>query len=479
MAENQKSIVKNSIFSIIYKGFTTLFPLVTTTYVARTLLPEAVGRVSYANTIVTYFVTVASLGLPNYGVKKIAQNAQNKEERSKTFWELYSINLISTIACVAVYYFLINLMEYFESRRVLFNVMGTLLLLNIFNIDYFYQGIEEYGYIAIRSILVKILSFLAMLLFVHEPGDYLIYAIILCAATGGNYIFNIVHAYKYLNAPVQKLNVRQHLRPIFILLASAVATEIYMALDTVMLEYIYGEIYIGYYSNTVKIVRMIYTLVIAMVAPFYPRISLWIKEKKYDQSNALVSIGVKALSIIGMPMAIGLFLTSDQMIYILFGVEYAPSALTLKILSALVLVFSLAYLLGHLILMAASEEIAILKATICGAVLNACMNFLLIPKLQHNGAALASIIAEIAVTILLISKAKEYFRLHIEVKFWISIVFAVTALGFVVVIIQQIFSNSLASFVVSVLVGTVSYFVTLILLRNSFVMDVISRIRNR
>lgn len=479
MVESQKSIVKNSIFNIIYKGFTALFPLVTTTYIARTLLPEAVGRVSYANTIVTYFVTVAALGLPNYGVKKIAQNSQSKGERSKTFWELYSINLVSTFACIVAYYLFINLIGYFESRRVLFNVMGTLLLLNLFNIDWFYQGIEEYGYIAIRSILIKILSFAAMLLFVHEPGDYLIYAVILCTATGGNYVFNMVHVHKYLGIPVGRLNVKPHLPPIFILLASTLATEIYTALDTIMLEYIHGEIYVGYYSNAVKIVRMIYTVVIAMVAPFYPRISLWIKEKKFDESNELVSTGVKALSVIGIPTVIGLFLTSNQMVYILFGAEYASSVFTLKILSILVLVFSFAYFLGHLILMAASQEKAILKATVCGAALNACMNMLLIPKLQQNGAALASVIAEIAVTILLISRAKEFFKLHIELRFWISIALAASALIFVVVIIQQIFSNSLASFAASVSVGAVSYFVIMILLRNSFVMDVISKIRNR
>ena len=51
----RKSIALNSIFNTAYKGFTALFPLLTTTYIARTLLPEKVGLVSYANTIVVYY----------------------------------------------------------------------------------------------------------------------------------------------------------------------------------------------------------------------------------------------------------------------------------------------------------------------------------------------------------------------------------------------------------------------------------------
>lgn len=51
----KKSIALNSIFNMAYKGFTALFPLLTTTYIARTLLPGKVGLVSYANTIVVVF----------------------------------------------------------------------------------------------------------------------------------------------------------------------------------------------------------------------------------------------------------------------------------------------------------------------------------------------------------------------------------------------------------------------------------------
>lgn len=72
-----------------YKGFTALFPLITTSYVSHVLLPAGVGRVSYANTIAAYFVLIASLGLPSYGVKAIAQSNVDKEQRSRTFWNCF------------------------------------------------------------------------------------------------------------------------------------------------------------------------------------------------------------------------------------------------------------------------------------------------------------------------------------------------------------------------------------------------------
>ena len=78
----KKSIAKNSLYNLLYKGFTALFPLLTTSYISRVLMPEGVGTVAYANTVVTYFVTIAALGIPNYGVKLIASYRSDENKRS-------------------------------------------------------------------------------------------------------------------------------------------------------------------------------------------------------------------------------------------------------------------------------------------------------------------------------------------------------------------------------------------------------------
>lgn len=286
MAE-KKSLVKNSIFNMIYKGFTALFPLITTSYISRVLLPAGVGRVGYANTIVAYFVLIASLGIPTYGVKAIAQSGETKEGRSRTFWELFFINLAATLMCIVAYYVFVDNFPHFADRKLLFQIMGLMLVLNIFNIDWFYQGMEEYSYIATRSIIVKILSFVAMLLFVKKAKDYVIYAFILCVATAGNNLLNAWNLRKYIGKPDVGLHPGRHLKPVLILLASTIATEIYTMLDTIMLEYYHGETCVGYYSNPVKIVRMTYTVVIRACGGFLSahQLSLQSRKNMTDATN--------------------------------------------------------------------------------------------------------------------------------------------------------------------------------------------------
>lgn len=313
---------------------------------------------------------IASLGIPTYGVKAIAQSGETKEGRSRTFWELFFINLAATLMCIVAYYVFVDNFPHFADRKLLFQIMGLMLVLNIFNIDWFYQGMEEYSYIATRSIIVKILSFVAMLLFVKKAKDYVIYAFILCVATAGNNLLNAWNLRKYIGSPDAGLHPGRHLKPVLILLASTIATEIYTMLDTIMLEYYHGETCVGYYSNPVKIVRMTYTVVIALVAVFYPRISYHYKQKEYDRCNELLSRGFKIMLLLALPCTVGIGITAEYIVPFLFGEAFLPSIGTLRILSVLVLVFSVAYFLGHIVLIATGQEQKILHATIAGAVIN-------------------------------------------------------------------------------------------------------------
>ena len=462
-------IVKNSIYNVIYKVFSVLFPLVTTSYISRILLADGVGKIAVTRTIVTYFITLACLGIPQYGIKSIAQEGNDISNRSRTFLELFTINFISTIICIVAYYIAVNFIPYFESKRELFNVMGLLLILNIFNVDWFYQGIEEYSYIATRSIIIKALSLVLMLLLVKTKEDCVVYAYILCLATAGNYLLNVFNLRKYVVLKTNGLQLKRHLKPIFILLASAVATEIYTMLDTVMIEYFHDDECVGYYSNAVKIIRIIYTLVIAVVATFYPQISKYLKERKYNDSNRLLSIGVKIIILIAVPMTIGVLIMAPDLVELLLGKDFHESIITLRITAVLVIVFSVAYYLGHIVLMSTGNERKILFATLIGAASNFLLNIILIPLIRHNGAAVASVIAEILVTTLLIYNAKKHFQLDLTKQYIINILLSGAMMSAVVIPIELFISHMIVRTIIGVAAGAVMYFSVLIITKNEMV----------
>ena len=231
-----KSLFKNSLYNIIYKLFMIIFPLISSAYVSRILLPMGVGKVAYAQNIASYFITAASLGVGNYGIREIGKKQKNKEEYSKTVVELLIITLFSTLICSAFYYGMVSTLPYFQNSKMLYYVVGIQLLLTAANVDWFYQGMEEYKYITVRSLIVKILTLLGIFVFVKKQDDTIAYALFSSIALAGNNIINVIHLRKYLTLDdVKHIELAKHIKPLFILLSTGFAVELYTKLDTTTL----------------------------------------------------------------------------------------------------------------------------------------------------------------------------------------------------------------------------------------------------
>ena len=83
MKNKEKSLTTNSIYFLIYNILNVLFPLITGIYVAHVLLPVFIGSVQYAQNIASYFVILAFLGIPTYGMREISKHRSDKEQLKK------------------------------------------------------------------------------------------------------------------------------------------------------------------------------------------------------------------------------------------------------------------------------------------------------------------------------------------------------------------------------------------------------------
>ena len=352
----RKSIARNSLYSILYKMLNIGYPLVTTAYISRILLPSGVGKISLAQVFVSYFTTLAALGIPNYGVKLISSKQDDSQGRSEAFSELFVINLISSIGAFGLF-FLIRPLLLSKVDNKLLLIFGMQIIFNIINIDWFYQGIEEYAYIAVRNTIVKIVSLVFMFMFVQTSQDYISYAAILCCATLGNYVFNIINVRKYILFSIRvKESVQKHIGKIIILFASVCASEVYTMLDSTMIGVLCTEQELGYYSNSIKLVRVVFSFVSAMCMVYFPRISYLYNNNKKDDYYKITNQVLKLALFFAIPAMSGSFSLSEEIVRVAFGGEFLPASLTIRILSPLIVIFSIAYVSGHIILISVNRE---------------------------------------------------------------------------------------------------------------------------
>ena len=447
------SLLKNSVYNVLYKCLNVIFPLVTSIYASRVLQADGIGIVASAQNIVLYFTTIASLGIPTYGIKKIAESRDNKSELTKTFLELFTINLFSSVICSVIYYSMIIELTYFFSQRILYIVCGLNIVFNIINVDWFYQGIEEYRYIMFRSMVIKLLSLVLLFILVRGKQDYVYYAFISSLALVLNYCFNILYIRKIISIKKFKLNVWQHIKPVFILLGAVIAVEIYTLADTTMLTMLCDESTVGLYSNSMKMIKIVRSLIVAICAVFLPRLSYYYSKGKTKQFNELIDNGLKILFTLTLPAALGLILISDVLIPTMFGTSFLGAVITTKILSISIITVAFSNFLGYQVLVTVGREKQMMYSTIFGAAINVVLNAILIKVYQQNGAALASVATEAGVMFFQIVCVRNLVSVHFNKTFVSSIIIGLIAMGMCVVFIKGNISNPLINMVLSVAIG--------------------------
>ena len=372
---------------------------------------------------------------------------------------------------------------FFEEEKTLYIVVGFSIFLNFFNVDWFYQGKEEYGYIMVRSIVVKFVSLLALFIFVRSKNDYISYALINCLATAGNYIFNVVHLRKYVYIYTHDLHLTQHLKFIFILLASSIAIELYTMVDTTMLNLMQSEIEVGYYTNAVKIIRMTSSCIIAIGAVALPRLSYYHRNRQYLEIQKTGKFIFEILILFSVPAAIGIFMLADDIVLVLFGNEFYNSILTIRILAVLNIVFAVAGGYAAQVLIAANEDKKYLQSVLIGAAINITLNAFLIRPFMQNGAAVASVCAEVAVMSIQLVFSHKICPNIFDKSFSGKIIVQSIVLIFVVGIIRTVICSDILQLVFSVVLGAIAYFMVGYIIKNPLVMNFVAvgkeKIKNR
>lgn len=466
----KNKIINNIFYNVLYRLLNIIYPLLTSAYVARILLSDGVGKVSYAQNIVTYFTFIASLGLPIYGTREVAKICKKREKNNKLFTELFLINFISTFLCVVVYYSMITFFPAFSNNYKLFCVTGLTIVLNFFNVDWYYQGKEEFKYIALRSIIIKTISVICVFVFVKSHDDYIIYSMTQVFVLAGNYIINIFGLRNQVSLSFSNLNLKKHLRPLFVLFASNLAIELYTLLDTTMLGIICNDSVVGYYTYAMKISKITITLLAAISAVLLPRLSVYNVNGEKEKYKNLVIFMLKLFKFLTIPIAIAMCLLSKEIILFMFGNGFYRSISTLKILSFLVIPITYSTFLGGQVLCSLEMEKYMFYGVSVGAISNMIMNLILIPLYKQNGAAIASLISEIMVMTVDFYYLKK--NVGIDIKSFMSIgnIIASILMAIIIIIVKFLCNSIILKCLLSFIFGSMTYIFMCFLLKDEIVL---------
>lgn len=469
-----KSLKRNFFYNTALSILNLLFPLITFPYASRVLAVSGIGLVAFATAFVSYFTMVSNLGTPDYGVREIARVRDSKRTASQLFVEIQTINLIATIFCAVAYYVMIFTLPYFRSERLLYIIMGFSIILNVFSVDWLFQGFEDYGFLTLRNIIIKLVSILLLFIFVRQRSDYVMYGALSVIALSGTNIFNLLFLRKYVSLrSITKLKLTGHVRPLLILFFSVCAVTVYTSLDSVILGLMGGTVAVGYYTAAYKVVRLVVCVIAAMGSALLPRLSYYAVQKSHVEFDALVEKSIRVILWISLPSLAGILVLAPLIIQVLSGAGFMPSVLTLRILAFTLPAVGMSICFNTQILIPTRNEAKFMIAVFAGAVIDILFNILLIPYLSQNGTAIANLLTEVVIMLVQLYFVRNRIQGKLfnrnNVKYFIGSI----SVGAVTLAVRLFDLPLFPCVIISTLLGAFIYIVALFLMKESITYEIL------
>lgn len=477
-----KSLKTNYLFNLLNTVSGLLFPLITFPYASRILLADGIGQVNFFQSIIQYITLLTSLGIPMYATREIAKVRNNKDDLSKTSLEILILHggltllgyVVVTIICLTV--------AKIQADIPLFLLLSVSIFFTAIGCEWFYQGTENFKYITIRSLVVKLISIVLLFILVKTKEDLFTYASISIIGIVGSNIFNFVRFSQSLNLTViniYELHPSKHLKPCLKIFSLNLVVSLYVHLNTVMLGFLKDAEAVGLYTAATKINQMIIGFLYALGTVLLPRLTNLLSLGKNDDFKVLSEKGIQLMIALVLPLTAGVFITAPYLITLFCGVSYVDAISTLRILSFLITIISISYMLNITILYPQGQEVLVLKSTCIGALINLILNYYLISYYGQNGAAIASLCSEFTVLMFLNIIGRKY--IHIK---WLNIKYfkylsSTVVMIICIYIVLNYFHDLYLRLFISIVIGFVTYLSCLIILNDDFLQDLHKQLTHR
>lgn len=473
----KKSIKRNFIYSLLYQILTLITPLISAPHTGRALGPAGIGEVSYATSIVAYFALFANMGISLFGTREISYVQNDPHKRSIVFWETKLMGFLSSGAALAAYlaYVLAG------GKDTLYFVLTFELLASFFDVNWFFQGMEEFGQITLRSTIVRLVSLVYMLTVIQTEEDKVLFALGIHLFTFLSNLSLWPHLRKYITRPSwSELHPLRHFPVMVSLFIPTIAVQLYSTLDKTMIGMITGsDLENGYYEQAIKLARMLVAVITTLSTVMIPRIGHYFQEGRHEETQKLLYRAYRFTWFLSIPMCFGLIAVVDNFIGWFYGPEFAKSALLLKYLAFLIPAIGLNNLTGNMYLIPTKRQRQYTLTVLAGLLINVGLNSVLIRTHQSAGAAAASVAAESSIAILQLF----ILRREISARKVLSLSAKYLAAGGCMLLVLVPLSARLPASAVStflmVAVGAVIYLLVLLILRDSFLLENIRQIGNR
>lgn len=389
--------------NFLYSSFLTtanyLFTFLTYPYVSRVLGVEKIGAVNFVDSVINYFIMLSMLGIAIVGIREVAKAKNNQKELNSTFSSLFVINclfMLVALLCLGVTYLCVQDLQRY-SMLVCIGVVK--LIANVFLMDWFFKGIENFKIITFRTFFVRLAYVIAIFTLVRKPEDYGMYFFVTTITIAVNALVNCLFLRGIVTFSLSNLRIKTFLTPVCILGLYMIFCNFYSSFNIMFLGVEKGDVEVGNFTTATKLFTIILSVYTAFTSVMMPRMSSLLKENKLEEYTGLYNKSVSIVMAFCIPLVLLTIFQAKNIILIISGEGYDGAVLPMMLCMPLLLVVGYNQILMNQGLMPLCKDKAIMTSSVTGGLVAFVLCFILIPKWGCVGASILWLCSEITVNI--------------------------------------------------------------------------------
>lgn len=471
----KNSLSKNIIFKFLLNIFNVVVPIIIGPYILRVFGPDLIGTVNYSQTIYGYFFIFAGFGVYQYGLREISRVRDDQKKLSQVYTSLFTLTFITNILTTIGYIIFVQFNYSGTEIYVACMILTFNLLANIFYTEWVNEGLENYDFITIKTIIIRIIYVIFLFILVRTSNNLKEYMILLVLSTFLNNIVSFLYIRKRIPFDFSDLKLLKHIKPMFLVVILSNANVLYTQLDKYFIGQYIGMDSVAYYTTAQNISNI--TVIYATI----PRMSNYIANQGHDQYKILLDKISRMYFLILFPASIGIFVLAKEIILIYGGGKYLAAVPILKIFAIYIVTIGFEAILVNQIMYIKGKEKEQVKITFIGGFINLVLNTVLIWTNYFNetNAVITTLLANIVV----ISLEYLYIRFIMRLNFNIFSVdkmkyLAISLLFIPITYFIGKFINGVLLFTLAVMIiNSLIYFLILLIIKDNSLLEIIKKFK--
>lgn len=457
MKVKMSSLKKNFFYNALLTVSNYIFPLLTFPYITRVLGAEGFGIANFAFSFVENAILFCNLGISTIGVKAIASCKKNKEEMSKVFSTLVTIHMCVTLFISVVYLSIVLYSNSLQEQKE-FLLLGTSrIILNVFLVEWLYQGLQDFAYITKRSIIVKTLYVISIFVFVKTNQDYGLYFALTIIQFIINYSLNWIHSRKIVYFNLSLKGCSTYLKPILTWGITNIVLSFYTTFNVTYLGMVCNNESVGYYVTAVKLYAIFLSVLTAYNTVIIPHLNEINTHGNMSRLKNMISLSFELVSFVSFPLVIFCVVMAPEIIEIIAGTGFERSIIPFQIIVIQVILVGYSQITEGQILLTFNKNKEVLISTICSALFSVVILFFCAKRYAEIASALAVAIPHILECILLFIFAKKALNFRFPLKTALNSIVVACIFGVVLSFFKCYISNLYIKLVVLFLFYSIFY----------------------